>query len=149
MTHDTDTLLGVFLNLADAGVGVSVTVIADGQLITGEPVPYGIYLGDLTELFRSGLPTESDFEPALEALKEAATTAEDRREQRHARREAMRNRGASAAEMADSDLETSDELNYLHLRSVTIGTGSETTTHALWRVRVDAITGWSLGRRKV
>lgn len=109
-----------------AGVGRSstvllpVTLMSRGLVIEGDLVAESRWLDELARLLDAGSPAVAELG---RVFREAGVSS------------------VMASAVGDN---TSSEL--LHLVSATVRAGQETLSTGLWRLRVDAVDGWRLGR---
>lgn len=132
--------------MADIGLGMDLTVVAGGQVITGVTISYAEYIRLLTERMSPALEERPGFQALGDVLQDTAQQAETTRQERQDRRDEMRKADASPEEIEDSPLEKPQETKFLHLKDAVIGSQADGHGHLLWRVSFDDISGWSLGR---
>lgn len=118
------------------GVGLDVTLLVDGLVVTGETIPHAMFWNEQADDMEGWTPGAStDADSADVALMAAKAFAE-----------VFRGRANEAAALAEDESESAFLPRYIHLRNATIHSPGQVRNVGLWRGRLSAVSGWSLGR---
>lgn len=141
MEKQRDGVLDSFLVMADIGVGVGVTVMSHGQVISGELISRAEYMSLLADAFETATHSGPKVD-VVGPLRAAAEEAESARLERQTLRDEVMSGKKTDAEAEEAGLDAQQYLRFLHLKDVDVAG----TRFPIWRCDLASIDGWAPGR---
>ena len=132
-----DWFLEALLNFVDRGdFSAPLTLLVHGAILSGTPISQADYLrafgGAMTEAaMRGGAKLPESWQEAFDQLADTAAEAEQRPQAD----------GGGAGRPAGRKA-----YPYVYLKDVVLVVGNDLVAHPLWRVRLDHVSGWAVGR---
>lgn len=123
--HERDWFLQQLVSLANAGTGVSVTLIVGGSMVCGTLLSGKQYFEEFGKLLASATVESAKFPSDLQKQIESTY--------------------AGLGVNAYADERPSLSLAFIHLKAASIWHGEFHSPQSLWRVRLSEVGGFALG----